>query len=475
MKAFLGLAALLLLTAAKPAPPPPPTIGVKAANLAGGARRIDAVLPARLVATAYPRGADGKRRIVALLDNHELYLIETVAPNQKRLLADLPEKAATLLAADLDGDGADEILLGAPGTLWTLGTPEAPAAPRQVLDGVDARNLLGLDESGAEIAAAEVGRLRSWKREGGKLAPGASFELPVRAKRQRTAIRLETPDVERLPQASGAPLYLIGPEANGKTRLLTLLLTRGADGTAQRTEAWSRFAGPEQVDEHWFLRVDGRPLLLVTTTSADKVSVFEKKKLRLFPFAADRTRAGQGSILSSPTDTPRWFPVEPSVVDLDRDGREDLVVAQQEGLRGKNLLIEAFFGQGQGQGRFELPSRKTEIDLQARAWHYGADVTGDGRPDLIAIEEKKLLLFAGADNPRRGPLESRPRLTLDLPATESVTVTASAGSEGAAVTARRSTPLQAVDLDGDGKAEIVITFRDDQGRGRVTVVATPHP
>jgi FG-GAP-like repeat len=490
MRVLLGLAALVLLTAAKPrtpvAPPPPPAVGVKAANLAGGARRIDAVLPARLVAAAYPRGTDGKHRIVALLDNHELYLIETGlietggSGSQRRLLADLPEKAVTLLAADLDGDGADEILLGEAGTLWTLGTPEAPAPPRKVLDEVDARNLLGIQEIGAaEIAAAEVGRLRTWKREGGKLVPGAAFELPVRARRQGNAIRLETPDVERMPQGTGAsssqsPLYLVGPEANGKTRLLTLLLTRGEDGAEQRTEAWSRFAGPEQVNEHRFVRIDGRPLLLVTTTNAEKVSIFEKKKLRLFPFAADRTRAGQVSILSSPTEAPRWFPVEPTVVDLDRDGREDLVIAQQEGLRGKSLRVEVFFGKGQGQGRFELPSRKTEIDLQARAWHYGADVTGDGRPDLIAIQQQKLSVFAGSSDPRRAPLESRPRLTLDLPATEGIAISTSAGDGGVSVDKEGADPLQVIDLDGDGRGEIVHILRDDQGRGRVTVVSSAH-
>jgi hypothetical protein len=485
MRALLGLTSLFLLAAApRPpaAPPAPPAVGVKAVNLAGGARRIDAVLPARLVTTAYPRGADGKRRVVALLDNHELYLIETdlikTAGSQRRLLAGLPDKAVTLLAADLDGDGADEILLGDSGTLWTLGTADAPVAPRQVLDGVDARNLLGLNE-GREIAAAEVGRLRTWKREGGKLVPGAGFELPVRARRQRTAIRLETPDVERLSQGAGvsaqSPLYLVGPEANGKTRLLTLLLTRGADGAEQRTEAWSRFAGPEQVDEHWFVRVDGRPLLIVTTTNAEKVSVFEKKKIRVFAFSADRTRAGQISILSSPTETPRWFPIEPTVVDLDRDGREDLVVVQQEGLRGKSLLVEAFFGRDKGQGRFELPSRKTEIDLQARAWHYGADVTGDGRPDLVAVQQKKLLIFAGTDTPRRSPIDRQPRTTIDLPATESIAINASAGSEGVNVDKEGADPLQIIDLDGDGRGEIVITLRDDQGRGRVTVVATAHP
>jgi hypothetical protein len=464
MKALLS--ALLLLAAAPP-PPAPPAVGVKAAAVAG-ARRIDAVLPGRLVAAAFPRGADGRRRIVALLDTRELFLIDPVALSEKSLLGDLPEKApekaVTLLEADLDGDGADEILLGKPGHLWTLGTADAPTPPREVLDGVDARSLLGAAEKDS-LAAAEVGRLRTWQREGGKLVPGASFELPVRARRQGAALRLDTPDVAKL-----SPLYLVGPEANGKTRLRTLLLTRDAEGKEQRTEAWSRFAGPEEVNEHWFVRVDGRPLLIVTTTGAEKVSLLEKKKLRVFPLTADRSRAGRSPLLTSPTDSPRWFPTQPTIADLDRDGREDLVFVQQEGLRGKSLRIEVWFGQAQGHGRFELPSRRTELDLQARAWSYGADVTGDGRPDLIAVQEKKLFLYAGSDNPRKAPLESRPRLTLDLPATAAVAVSVSAGSSGAAVDKEGANPLRLIDLDGDGKAEILHLLREDNGRGRVTVV-----
>jgi hypothetical protein len=471
-RALLLIAALFLLAAAPPPPPPPPQVGVKSATLSG-AHRTDAILPGRLLATAFPRGTDGHRHVVALLDTHELYLIDTAGSSQRRLLGDLPDKATALLAADLDGDGADEILLGAPGKLWTLGAPEAPEAPRPVLDGVDPRHLLGLGE-GAGLAAPEVGRLRTWKRDGGKLAAGASFELPVRARRQGTAIRLETPDVETLSQG----LYLVGPEENGKTRLRTLLLTRGEDGKPQQIEAWSRFPGAEDVNEHWFVRVDGRPLLVVTTTGADKVSVFEKKKLRVFPLTADRTRVGQGPILTSPTGSHRWFPIEPTVVDLDRDGREDLVVVQQEGLRGKSLLVEAWFGQAQGHGRFELPSRKTDVDLQARAWRYGPDVTGDGRPDLLAIQQRKLFIYPGTADPRRGPIDSRPRAAIDLPASESVSIDTSAGSGGVVVNAQRSKPLETIDLDGDGRPEIVVTVRDDQGRGRVTVVAlsaAAHP
>jgi hypothetical protein len=442
-----------------------------------GARRVDAVLPGQVLATAFPRGADGKRRVLALVATapdspRELYLVDTAgAGSEKLLLTDLPAKASILTAEPLHGDRADQILLGAPGMVWSLGTVASPTSPHRVLDGADLQHLL---VTGNDIATAEVGRLRSWTRDGaGTLTPGASVDLPVRATRERTALRLDTPEVEVLPQGAGVPpLYLVGPEANGKTRLHTLMITRDAEGNPQRTESWSRFAGPEAVESHWFVRVDGQPMLIVTSTGAEKISIFEEQSLRVFALTADRSRAGQPPRLAVPTVSRRWFPARPFVLDLDKDGHDDLVVVQQEGLRGKALIAETWFGQG--NGRFATPSRKVSLGVQARAWDYGADVTGDGRPDLVAIEQKKLLVFAGTADPRRDLLDRRPRLSIDLPASEPVTVTAGAGSEGASVESRHADSLRLVDLDGDGRFEIVVTVRNtaagESGRGRITVV-----
>jgi len=472
----LAMLSIVLVGAAPPPKPaPPPEVGVKAATV-GGARRVDAVFPGQVLATAFPRGADGKRRVLALVATtpdgpRELYLVDTAgAGSEKRLLADLPAKASLLTAEPLHGDGADQILLGAPGVVWSLGTVASPTAPHRVLDGADLRHLLvaGSDIANiSDIATAEVGRLRTWTRDG--LTPGASVELPVRATRERTALRLDTPEVEVLPQGAGVPpLYLVGPEANGKTRLHTLMITRDAEGNPQRTESWSRFPGPEAVEGHWFVRVDGQPMLIVTSTGAEKISIFEEQSLRVFALTADRSRAGQPPRLAVPTVSRRWFPARPFVLDVDKDGHDDLIVVQQEGLRGKALIAETWFGQG--NGRFATPSRKVSLGVQARAWDYGADVTGDGRPDLVAIEQKKLLVFAGTTDPRRDLLDRRPRLSIDLPASEPVTVTAGAGNEGASVESRHADSLRLIDLDGDGRSEIVVTVRDDNGRGRVTVV-----
>ena len=141
----LGACALAVLLAGASPPPAPPAVGVSIRN-AGRARLVDAVLPGHLLATALPRGADGRRRLLALTTPDDpkaeqtpagprsLYLIDPErAGAPRRLLHPLPEKSNALAAADLDGDGAEEILLGEPGKLWSLGSPDAPAAPRLLL------------------------------------------------------------------------------------------------------------------------------------------------------------------------------------------------------------------------------------------------------------------------------------------------------------------------------------------------------
>ncbi len=468
---------LLLLGAAPPAPPQPPAVGVKIAS-----QRTDAVLPGHLLDTATPRVAANRRRLVALITPDDpktqrtpegprfLYLIDperTGAP--RKLLDGLPAKSNALDAADLDGDGADEILLGEPGKLWTLGSADAPSAPRLLLDaaGFDLRRSAA---SRGRFQAVDIGRLRTWTLDGGRLVPGPEQALPVRAAREQKALRLSTLPVVAV---GDLPLQAVGPEENGKTRLRTLLL--GPDG--QRSEAWSQLPGREKVDGARYVALDGRPALIVFTSDADRIGIFAEQRFRLFLLGADRTRSGQPPSLAFETATNRWFPVEPVVLDLDHDGKQDLVVVQPEGLGGGDLVIDAFFGQGSpGSGRFERPRRVKLNNLKARFWRYGDDVTGDGAPDLITLSETGLRVFAGTADPRRDLLDRRPRQTFDFGAgKETVTVAVGAGGGGAELETSTSNPLgrpQLADLDGDGRMEILLASRNAGGRGRLVVVRT---
>jgi hypothetical protein len=442
-----------------------------------GARRTDAVLPGHLLAKALARGADGRRSILVLTTPDDpkavlapkgprsVYLIDPErAGAPRRLLDGLPAETNALAALDLDGDGAEESLLGEPGKLFTVGTPEAVTAPRLLLEasGLDLREWS--PDRPQIFQAAEMGRLRTWRLEGGRLVPGPESALPVRASRERQALRLSSLPVTPVP-----PVQAIGPEENGKVRLRTVLL--GADGA--RTEMWEQLPGRENVDGFRYVALDGRPVLIVTTSDADKIGVFAKQRFRLFPLAADRSRAGTPPSLAFETESHRWFPVDPVLLDLDHDGKQDLVVVQPEGLGGGDLVIDTFFGQG--NGRFEKPRRLKLGNLDARSWSYGRDITGDGVADLVTVASKTgLHVFAGTADPRRDLLDRRVRQVVDLAGLgETVSVSVGVGTGGMDMESSRSTTLggpYVEDLDGNGRPEVLLFSPSSRGRGRVLVV-----
>lgn len=485
---FLFASPLLAEEPAKP-PAPPPAVGVASTALSG-ARRVDAVVPGRLLAAALPLGADDRRRVVLLVGPdlpagapegdeppegpRRLFLLDAAGEGRLRLLLDgLPEEANELDSFDLDGDGDSEVLLGEPGKLYSLGSPDAPIPPRLLLSdpAFDLRRL------GGAFGAAGVGRLRTWAPDGaGGVVPGAEHELPVRAARRPAGLRLSSPAVSVLAGAGGSePVYAAGPEPRGKVRLSTLLLDRGEDGGARAIEVWSQLPAAEEVDTHEYVLLDGAPALIVTTTSAERMSVFEKKKLRVFPLrrTADRSRSGQPPALAAETVSYRWHSVAAYVLDADRDGRDDLVVIQPDGLAGRELAVETWFGQG--GGRFQTPGRRQKYEIEARTWTYGGDLTGDGVPDLAAVQGDRLLVFAGTHTPRQALLEREPRHAVGLgPGQEKITIAVSLGpTEPSGMGVRRSggslASPRVVDLDADRRAEALFFTASDNGRGRVAV------
>lgn len=471
---------------------PPPAVPAVAPGVARvvqspGARRLEVSLPGHVVAAALPRVAGGRRLIALLLapesDRSGSRSLAVVDPagggSLAQPLSGLHGAADSLAALDLDADGTDELLLGEPGALSSLGPPPF-ATPRALVEGplvglASVRGgLPGAGRGGDRLDLAEAGLLRRFHPDGrGGLAAEGSWELPLRAAREPSGLALATPPVTAVALPGRGPLYAVGPEAVGSRRLRTLLIDPEAEGDARRVEAWSLLPAPERVLASWVLALDGRPALVVATADAHKLGVFDKQRLRLFTLGADRTRTGRPPAVAFETESPRWRPVLPDVADLDRDGHDDLLVVGAAGVRGKSLLARVFLGRG--DGRWEDAGRSSRLDLEAYAWGWGADLTGDGLADLVAVSADHLDLYAGAADPRRGPFEARPRRSVEM-ATEpaELRVDIDVGER----TFEASPPPSPfavgrpwlVDLDGDGRAEVVLISPGDKHPGTVTVV-----
>ncbi|HWM92119.1 MAG TPA: VCBS repeat-containing protein [Thermoanaerobaculia bacterium] len=473
-RTLTSLVLLLLLAGAKKAAAPPPPVGVTVTR-SGNAEVVRAVLPGYLEEVELPRQADGKLDVVLLLNEKEpdpedlrrrerdgdrsadpedadkaprsLHRLDLAGQGALRpLLQEVPP--GTLGALDLDGDGAEEVLLSTKDGLRSLGPAHKPSAPRTVLDlsGDLSFPSRWRNEEMPGVLAGGLGKARVYLPNGNGLAPSVERELPSRATRERWGIRLTSPRVRTV--RGDSQLLAAGPEAEGKQRLRSLLI--GADST---TAIWSILPSPEEVDTAWYVKIDGMPSLIVTSTAADKIGIFDSKRLRVFPLVADRASAGRRPVLATQTTSHRWLPVDPVVMDLDRDGKDDLVVLQLDGMGGGEVIAETFFGRG--DGRFETPGRRQKWDLETRDWCYGKDLTGDGIADLALADRWRLLVFPGTKDPRRALLERKP---LEIP------LNLGKGEDGGA----RS--LRIADLDADGRNEAVLTGSVATGGAVVVVV-----
>jgi hypothetical protein len=274
-------------------------------------------------------------------------------------------------------------------------------------------------------------------------------------------------------RAAGA-LYASGPEPVGARRLRSLLLDPSAPEPSG-LEAWSLLPAPERVEGSWYAAADGQPLLLVATTRADKVGIFEKLKFRVLPLRGDRTRGGHPPGLAVETATRRWYQVEPRLADHDGDGRDDLVLLQPEGLGAGHLVLEVY--RGRGGGRFSTPAAsRSAVELRGEegAWSWGADLTGDGRPDLAGVDRDRLLIFAGEPGGSRRVLRTPAARILSWKSLEGARpqVEVALGTAGMQVAelAQPSGRPRALDLDGDGLAEILFGPAEVRGRSVVAVL-----
>ncbi|MEO8502758.1 MAG: VCBS repeat-containing protein [Acidobacteriota bacterium] len=509
----IHLAATLALTltagayaaADKKAPPPaPPPPGVRATTGAGY-RRIEVVPEGRLLGVVAPLTKDGQRRIVLLMapadgagprSVAELLFQGPLEPALHTLAEKLSPGIDAIDAIDLDGDGAQEVVLGEPGHLYwvTDGGARALDAPGWFDLLAPWPNKLRVPSELPLLVTAQAGRLRCFAPAGSALRQVCDQPLPLTAEREPRGLFLQTPAVNAILRPQKAPLIAIGPQSIDKRRLRTLVIdpqvthpqvVSGPAAPAATVDvvaasagseipnpfdAWSRLPTPEQVQDSWYFLLGGKPVLAVSTVNADKLGIFEHLKLRVFRLAADRTRVGRGPVLAVETESPRWHDLALVAGDLNGDGNDDLVLIEPKGMDGKPILAQAFLGDASGGLR--QAGNPSKLDLEGVLWSYGQDVTGDGRPDLVAAGTDRLQVFAGQVPDRKGPLIETAAIGIPLAVGEPGQVEVQIGSKGVKSRTERYGWMRPVvaDLDGDRRGEILLLALDRDGPGVLEVI-----
>jgi FG-GAP-like repeat len=394
--------------------------------------------------------------------------------------------AGSLDEADLDGDGVDELLLLRPGAidLVTISPDGTVTTPNLVTDeGIGAACCgprTAWDEAASRddvLRLALLGAFRTYRRDGkGVVALASELPIPQRAVPGFERVRVQSPAIHPIGRASNSRMvFATDPEPLGKRRLRTLLLDPDGPQETRVIESWALFPEPERVVDSAFSILDGAPVLIVTTTSAEKLALLSEKALRIYPLSGDRTRAGDVPAFAATTGLNLWQQAHPAVVDLDGDGRDELVLAYWKGLTNTIAALEVYRG-GAGSSFAKPRSMSFDVDNGEKGFlEFGADADGDGRPDLVLVANGQLLVYPGLPAARAAekPVDTHPSRRIPLPADlpRPRGMTFSMGTDGFQVSRAEGglgTP-HLLDLDGDARPEAVFAG-DGASGGRAVVV-----
>jgi hypothetical protein len=344
------------------------------------------------------------------------------------------EPETRLAMFDIDQDGLPEPLLVARGRAEWVDVVGAGEAHRNLLvelAGAPPAGLLSSMTPFARVLAwARVGEVVFFRIDGGRVSEISRQRLPVSARVGATTLRLETPVVNRVRPSSDESreeIFAVGPEEQGPSRwrvnLFRPLTPLAQEEAVAETpdagqseggfgeEIWLRTPGPERPVHSQFLERDGQVFLLAQALRSDKVGIVERKKVRLYPLRADRTRAGVAAGFEQMSVSRLWQDLETAFVDHDSNGELDLTLLQREGFSGKKLQIDQYTARG---GRLSSRARRSLIKIPWAEWSYGRDLTGDGVKDLL-LQSQGLHLIAGRGSDEKSPFEARARWMVPLP------------------------------------------------------------
>jgi hypothetical protein len=212
------------------------------------------------------------------------------------------------------------------------------------------------------------------------------------------------------------------------------------------------------------------------TMPAEKLSLFDEQFLRIFPLQQDRSRTGRPPRVAFKTRVNNINEPLPFLFDLNGDGRQDLVLGYWKGFEGDRVVLDVYLQDDDGS--FPASPKTTGLDVEdanSSVLIYGRDLDGDDRADLMLLAGEKLLIFRGSGTMSKGKSVVQKTPALSAPVGHAVgggERTFFLGTAGAGQsTTREGFPPRPVDLDGDGRAEVLLT----NGRGLVSVVLFEEP
>ena len=365
---------------------------------------------------------DGIGELVFAAEGGRLSVVSHLAGERvtrTRDLDGLRSGCRLLRVVDLDGDGAREILAVGADEVLALGL-EADGAlgtPRVVdhLDGTpDDLHTFDLDGDGRlDLVYAYHGQDRPfrWRRGqvGGAFEPRVDLHLPqVRSSASADLGPAGGEVLLAVFKLSGRLAFLHGQAADGAEPLLARHTLGAAAGRGKTTFGLGD------------LNADGATDLAVAFDEGARLTLF---------YGVPGSRAPRRVEVPSLVGAR-----DPRIADLDGDGRAELLVcSESERMVGVSSL--------DGDGRLPFP-RGVPLDAAPVAMDL-ADVDGDARPDVVLLtsqgegrrrEIALTVLSAGEEG-----LEPEPLLVLPLPQVKKV-----------------PTALRAVELDGDGRIDLVV-------------------
>ena len=508
-----------------PAPSPSPSPAAAAEPSArvsptADGTRVDLSIPGTLWGWAAPREPGGRRALYLLVgppgdesagkatcavtdcavsrDKPEgrLFRWRANAPDRLELVRSQLPAGGLDAAARAGAPGVEDLLLVRDGAVDRLSTDRGAPKPSETIvrDAElgrafgDPRLADGVTGDDA-LRAAVVGALRTWTlaEDGGARLAG-TIDIPVDVDPSVGSFRVMSRAIIPIGRGgAGRALYATEPELLGFERVRTVLLDPDGPEDARSLECWGQLPGRERMLESGFVALDGTPALVVLTTAADKLSLFAGKRLRVFALGTDRTRLGGAPRYADETGINLWQDATPFAIDLDADGRDDLVLGYWKGLTHDIAALET--RRGLPDGSFgKAHTFEVEVEDGDRGFlDFGHDLDGDGHPDLVLLGGGALRIYPGRPPAEAAtkPVASKPSRVIPLSAEMP-------GAAGAWLAFRASDSSLAfgrgghgpgdprfVDFDGDGRPEILFIGGGTGGvRASVVLVrgaATPPP